>query len=224
LSDFQTTTHPALFGWRRLRVALGAAGILILLLSPGWEAEYSSLVFRPVFIALTQLLAFGVLERWPRRLPRWLARWVLQVIGVALVAPLATWFAYTVTTLDDPIPWHLDRDRMTGFMFLTFVSVLTGPWLTMSALYRQISGAAQRQALAFELERSEFERTAAQSRLHLLQAQVEPHFLFNTLANVRELVDAGSPHASPVLGHLIAYLRAAVPRLHDSAATLTQEI
>ena len=53
---------------------------------------------------------------------------------------------------------------------------------------------------------------------------MEPHFLFNTLANVRELVNAGSPQASTVLDSLIAYLRAAVPRLHEAATTMGQEI
>jgi LytS/YehU family sensor histidine kinase len=41
---------------------------------------------------------------------------------------------------------------------------------------------------------------------------------------VRELVDAGSPQASSVLASLIAYLRAAVPRLHEAATTLGQEL
>jgi LytS/YehU family sensor histidine kinase len=53
---------------------------------------------------------------------------------------------------------------------------------------------------------------------------VEPHFLFNTLANVQALVDAGSPQASRVLKSLIAYLRAAVPRMHDTETTLGQEL
>jgi LytS/YehU family sensor histidine kinase len=53
---------------------------------------------------------------------------------------------------------------------------------------------------------------------------VEPHFLFNTLANVRELVDSGSPQATKVLDSLIAYLRAAVPRLHETQTTLGQEV
>src|SRR5262249_12965211 len=54
--------------------------------------------------------------------------------------------------------------------------------------------------------------------------QVAPHFLFNTLANVQALVDAGSPQASVVLRSLIAYLRAAVPRLHEPATTLGHEL
>ena len=49
----------------------------------------------------------------------------------------------------------------------------------------------------------------------MLQAQIEPHFLFNTLANVQALVETGSPRAAPVLKSLIAYLRAAMPRLQE---------
>ena len=113
---------------------------------------------------------------------------------------------------------------MAGYFGMSMLGLLIAPWMAMSALYRQISGQAQRQALAFDLERSEFERKEADARLRLLHAQVEPHFLFNTLANVRELVDSGSPQASVVLDHLIAYLRAAVPRLHSPAATLAQEL
>jgi sensor histidine kinase YesM len=102
--------------------------------------------------------------------------------------------------------------------------LLFSPWIAIAALYRQISGQAEQQALAFELERSELARNALDSRLRLLQAQVEPHFLFNTLANVRELVDSGSPQASKVLSSLIAYLRAAVPNLNNAASTLGQEL
>ncbi len=109
-------------------------------------------------------------------------------------------------------------------MLMTLSGLLVAPWVAVAALFRQREFAARSQALAFELERSELERKALDSRLRLLQAQVEPHFLFNTLANVRELVVAGSPQAPQVLDSLIAYLRAAVPRLHEPATTLEQEV
>ncbi len=51
-----------------------------------------------------------------------------------------------------------------------------------------------------------------------------PHFLFNTLANIQALVEAGSPKAPEVLRSLVAYLRAAVPRLNETVTTLGQEI
>jgi LytS/YehU family sensor histidine kinase len=60
---------------------------------------------------------------------------------------------------------------------------------------RQKEAFARDQKLAFALERRELERQALDARLHLLQAQVAPRFLFNTLANVQALVDAGSPQA-----------------------------
>ena len=104
------------------------------------------------------------------------------------------------------------------------VALLVAPWTALAAIVRQKEAIARHQALAFALERSELERQALDARLHLLQAQVAPHFLFNTLANVQALVDAGSPQASAVLRSLIAYLRAAVPLLHEPAATIGREL
>lgn len=69
---------------------------------------------------------------------------------------------------------------------------------------RQKEAFARNQKLMFALERGELEWQALDARLHLLQAQVAPHFLFNTPANVLALVDAGSPHASAVLRSLTA--------------------
>lgn len=213
-----------MLGWRRVRYPLGAGALLGLLLMPGWEDHYWVLFGRVFFIALSATLVFGLFERWPAHVPRRIARWVLQVVAVAIVIPLAAWVAYFATTQGDPVPFWQNNDRLMGFGSMTVMGLLIAPWMAVSALIGQINGAAQRQALAFELERSELERKALDARMRLLQAQVEPHFLFNTLANVRELVDSGSSQASMVLGSLIAYLRAAVPRLHHPVTTLGQEL
>lgn len=213
-----------ILGWRRVRAALAASVLLGLLLSSGWKSGLLPLLSRTVLLGLAAVLAFGILEQWPKRLPAWLSRWGLQVLGVGLVMPMATFAVYVLSTDAGAPPFWRVRDRLMGFGILTFLGLLVAPWMAAAALMRQISGEARRQALAFELERSEFERQALDARLRLLQAQVEPHFLFNTLANVRELVDTGSPRASAVLGSLIAYLRAAVPRLHEPTATLAQEL
>ncbi len=210
---------------RRLLVVAGVATVIGLLHSHSFDATpLGRLILREMFVGFMALLAFGVFERWPRRLPRWLARWALQVVAVAIVIPPSVAFMYFIITQDDPTPFFKSPKRMSGFALITMTALLIAPWIAVTALFRQRDYAARSQALAFELERSELERNALDSRLRLLQAQVEPHFLFNTLANVRELVDADSPQASTVLAHLIAYLRAAVPRLHDPATTLGQEL
>jgi len=211
------------FGWRRLRVVGIAALVASLPMSANWVAPYWLLLLRLVLVGLAALFVFGLFERWPRRLPAWFPRWGLQVASVAAVMPVAAALSYGFTTPDD-VHWWTVKSRMEGFSFIAFVGLLVGPWIAMSALYREISGQVRSQALAFELERSQYERNALHARLRLLQAQVEPHFLFNTLANIRELVDAGSPQASSVLGSLIAYLRAAVPRLHEPGGTVAQEL
>lgn len=213
-----------MFGWRRLRVMLGAAFVASLLLLPGWQTPYWSLLGRLLLVGLVLLLVFGLFERWPAHLPRWLARWALQVAAVAFAVPFAVWLAYTLATLSHRPAWWTERGYLIGFGTMTILGLLVAPWIAVAALLRQIKDEARHQALAFELERSEYERRALDARLGLLQAQVEPHFLFNTLANIRELVDEGSPQASAVLANLITYLRAAVPHLHDSATTLQQEL
>ncbi len=181
-------------GWRRIRIALGSSALLGLIISPAFTgASLIEVLGRFLTLGLVSLLSFGLFERWPKRLPRWLARWVLQVIGVAVMIPFTALAVYLVITQGDAMPLWQNKDRLSGMAMLTVVGLLTAPWITVAALFRQRDFAAHSQALAFELERSELERQALDSRLRLLQAQVEPHFLFNTLANLRELVDSGSP-------------------------------
>ena len=213
-----------LLGWRRVRFALITSTLIGLLMGLGWRSGMLSLLERIWLIALVSLLAFGLFEQWPRRLPPWLARWALQVLAVAVVIAPTMFVVYVLSTKAGAPPFWKDADRLGGFAGLTFLGTLNAPWCALAALVRQKDALARHQALAFDLERSELERQALDARLHLLQAQVAPHFLFNTLANVQALVDAGSPQASAVLRSLVAYLRAAVPRLHEAATTLGQEL
>jgi LytS/YehU family sensor histidine kinase len=115
------------------------------------------------------------------------------------------------------------RGMVHGFLWISGTGVAVGLVLALGALYRERDAQARSQALRFALERETLERQATDARLALLQSQIEPHFLFNTLANVQSLVESGSPRAAPLLRSLIAYLRAAMPRLHDQQATLGDE-
>ena len=209
--------------WPRVKSTLVWSIALGALLSLPMETATWIVVIRGLVVGLAAMLAFSLFERWPARDPRWLPRWVLQLIGIVMVVPLAALLAYWLTTGGHP-NFGNEQKRVVGYMMLTFMGVFFAPWIALGALLRQREAFARTQALAFDLERSELERKASDTRLRLLQAQVAPHFLFNTLANVQALVDAGSPQASAVLKSLIAYLRAAVPRLDDPATTLGQEV
>jgi LytS/YehU family sensor histidine kinase len=74
-----------------------------------------------------------------------------------------------------------------------------------------------------EISRLETRRRTLESQLQAMQARVEPQFLFNTLAQVRQLYDSDATIAGRMLDDLIAYLRAALPHLRESSSTLGKE-
>lgn len=209
--------------WRRVRTTLIASVLLGAFFSLPMETATWIVVFRALVIGFCAMLAFGLFEQWPVREPKRVPRWVLQLLGIVVAVPPATLLAYWLTTGGHP-NFDVEQKRVVGYMILTFAGIFFGPWIALGAMLRERDAFAKTLQLRFELERSELERKAVDARLRLLQAQVEPHFLFNTLANVQALVDSGSPQASAVLKSLIAYLRAAVPRLHEPTTTLGQEV
>ena len=71
--------------------------------------------------------------------------------------------------------------------------------------------------------RAEAQRLAAESQLRLLRAQIEPHMLFNTLANLRSLIDEDPKQAQSMLDQLITYLRGALVASRTESTTLHRE-
>jgi hypothetical protein len=212
------------FGWKRVLFTLIFSFALGSLVGIAWQSGWWSAVGRVVLLGFVAMGVFSLLEQWPRRLPSWIARWVLQVVGVAVSMPIATVAIYVLSTDPGALPFYKVPDRMRGFSVLCGLGIFLSPWIALGALVRQKDALAREQALALDLARSEVERLALDSRLNLLQAQVAPHFLFNTLANVQALVETGSPKAPEVLRSLVAYLRAAVPRLDEPVTTLGREL
>ena len=75
-----------------------------------------------------------------------------------------------------------------------------------------------------EAEYHRMSQQVTEAKLQALQAQVEPHFLYNTLASVQALTEVDPERASEMTGHLIQYLRNALPKMRESISTVAQEI
>ena len=75
-----------------------------------------------------------------------------------------------------------------------------------------------------EAEYHQMSRQVTEAKLSALQAQVEPHFLYNTLASVQALTEVDPQKANEMTGHLIQYLRNALPKMRESVSTVGQEI
>ncbi len=78
--------------------------------------------------------------------------------------------------------------------------------------------------IAAQAQRAETERALTLAKLTALQAQIEPHFLYNTLANAQSLARSDPPRAAVMLGHLIQFLRSSLPANDAVTSTLGQEI
>lgn len=74
------------------------------------------------------------------------------------------------------------------------------------------------------IKRLSIEKEALETNLRLLQAQIEPHFLFNTLSNVLSLIDTDPTNGKSMLVDLIHYLRTSLSRTFPDPITLDQEI
>jgi signal transduction histidine kinase len=75
-------------------------------------------------------------------------------------------------------------------------------------------------------ENEQLERTVLEARMEALQAQIEPHFLFNTLASIDQLIQTDPPRASKMQQSLIRYLRSAMPQMREGRLrpTLGQQV
>lgn len=119
----------------------------------------------------------------------------------------------------EPSRWqqHVATAVNVGFRLLAFG--LVGGGLALRAYFgerRRWDDSRRRR----ELERLEAEKKDSDLRLGMLQAQVEPHFLFNTLASVRALVRKDPDRAEATLDALATHLRATIPKLREGQASL----
>ena len=76
---------------------------------------------------------------------------------------------------------------------------------------------AEAQVANAAAEREAMQRQLSETKMQMMQAQVEPHFLFNTLASVEHLIQVDPPRASAMQRSLIQYLRAVLPQMRDNA-------
>jgi signal transduction histidine kinase len=90
------------------------------------------------------------------------------------------------------------------------------------AITRRVAERRRNEQKANAQTATEKELTVA--KLSLLHAQVEPHFLYNTLASAQYLTRSNPAQADEMLGHLITYLRRSLPSAEDTLSTLGDEL
>jgi hypothetical protein len=155
------------------------------------------------------LLVPIVVNLAPRTGPRrWL--WLLTA-----AVPMAVWCLYVEG-------WRFEGDTLSVVRLLDAV-VTTSLVVGVCAYHRYSRGAADA-LLRTQIDRTSLDAELQRAHLRLLRAQIEPHFLFNSLSAVRALARVDRAGTVAMLDNLIRYFEAALPRLHEEEAPLMQEM
>jgi sensor histidine kinase YesM len=160
-------------------------------------------------IAIVNTLVLGHIEpgKW-----RWLALCITLPTSIAIGITLALW----LTGIGD---WSHPYALPIVFVGLFFGIIAA----IVSALFEHIE-ALDMEVKQRELNLVESEKRQMEAQLKMLQAQIEPHFLFNTLANVSSLIDSDPALSKRLLERLNDWLRIALVRTRSDHTTLGDEL
>ncbi len=226
-----TTEQP---GWR-VNVPAGLRGVswrtvaLIVAINTGMAAILSIEDMRPFWHPFITAQCFGLsiayvvnaVSPWEKKNPVW--RLVFAVaLGATVGLALVIIIKGSVLGLKE---YRLAEIAAHPRTFVaTFAGALcTGLFVSLFFLFNFRDARIQEQLLRAQADHNLLSKQAAEAELKLMQAQVEPHFLFNTLASVQFLTETDPPMAGRMLGHLLSYLRSALPQLRSGSSTLGQE-
>jgi len=111
-------------------------------------------------------------------------------------------------------------DWLMSFLFLLIVTGI----IVKVAMGSKKKAEKRAQAASATAAEEGLKRQLAEAQLKMMQAQVEPHFLFNTLASVDYLIETDPARASKMQKNLIQYLRSALPQMREGSTTLGKEL
>lgn len=114
-------------------------------------------------------------------------------------------------------PSALFGERFPFFTQLVLLGILFG--VLVSYVFISLERISEER-----LQRIEMEKAATEAELRLVQSQMEPHFLFNTLANVRSLIDSDPARAGEMLETFVAFLRTSLRTGRERTVPLSQEL
>lgn len=144
---------------------------------------------------------------------------ILLVIGMAL-ALVGVLIKFQNLSVDEALFDTFPGGMLTGALA---AAVFVGIPLKLIGAMRNRQHEARTVQLQQAAERDHLARELSESQLRLLRAQIEPHFLFNTLGAVQQLAEKDAPRAAELTANLITFLRASLSEMRSDQATLQKE-
>jgi len=150
--------------------------------------------------------------------------WRPLALTVAVIIACLAGGALAVAVVPPDLSDIPDMPATTKWIFRALAELRL--WPLIAAAWYLVDRARRRAAMLREEEamRHRLDTGMVEARLQMLEAQVEPHFIFNTLANIRRLCQIDPARARSTVDRFAAYLRASLPQMRDSAPTLGREV
>ena len=200
------------------------AGLLVTLATGSPEQLYQQLLYSLcIGMASFAMVDLVRLLLWPdpaRRAHQWLAFLSLMLAASVLGHFIGHHAAATMLGHKVPALAEYPSVGRVSMILFTFVGMVT---MMLLVEHRERVARIRREHQEARLRAEVVERQALQAQLRLLQAQIEPHMLFNTLANLQGLIALDPDRASLMLDQLIQYLRATLGVSRLESTTLEQE-
>lgn len=215
-----TPVSLALLG-RGMQVAALNTVIALVLTAFGEHDFASNLVYAQcIGLSIWSLIDFGRLWLIRDPIKQWRRLFWIVPLSVSLSFVLGTLAAGAVLN-DASFSYWADQPRKA--LGLLIVSLFAGVGSTYYFLSREQLERVHDDMANASAQTEAAQRQATESRLKLLQTQLEPHMLFNTLANLRALIGTDPQRAQQMLDHMIAYLRATLSASRTPMHTLQAE-
>ncbi len=209
---------------------VGMTAVFAALAEPGWAEDLTDGQWGTAVRDLAEAELFGLLILiFAAALFRWRARGLSRPVALTL-AVIAGCFAARAITLPPSVGTFGadfpggEPSYWTLLWFFARKSMML--WGILAAGWYFLQCSTERQAALRQsvLARSVLETQLVEARLQVMQAQVEPHFLFNTLAHVKRLYKTDPVLAQRMLDRFCKYLHAALPQMRNVVATLGSEL
>jgi signal transduction histidine kinase len=190
----------------------------------GWMSDVTEATLTGLVVGVLVIAAVLLsLHRIPPRSP-----WTY---AAALLAAVAASLAGSLLLAGYDSGWTFRMEIMPGSQVRAGALLLmTWPrYLVLSCSFAVIycylreRRDAEAELRRLDAERAAFEQRTAEARLHRLQAQIEPHFLFNTLAHVKRLYQTDALSGRTMLDNLMRYLSQALPQMREPQSTVQRE-
>ena len=215
------STSAALLALLKLCIVLTVLGFMINLAflpaTPWWQTVVAA---NAIGAAVAMALA-GVWFNYGK-IVRAKGKALVTIVGLGLLGGL---FGAMTAMFERGHTWSVLLDKLPKIVVTVtlVVTALVAIPVIVVAVLRNRHYQIQAEQLKRDAEQERLARELSETQLRLLRAQIEPHFLFNTLGAVQQLAEQGAPQAAELTAHLIDFLRGSMSDMRCEQVALATE-